>query len=113
MTAKLYPSEHVEQVHFVQWLTIRKLRFNATPNGEKRAISTAKRLKAEGVSAGYPDINVYTSSKMLCIELKKQKGGSVSPKQKEWLEALNSLPYCEARVCKGWNEARLFVEEYL
>jgi len=112
-SVKIIPSEHVEQVHLVQWLTIKKIRHNSTPNGGHRHKAVAGKLKAEGVSAGYPDINIYLPSIMLCIELKRQKGGQVSPRQKEWLEALNKLPYCNAKVCRGWVEAKEFIEGYL
>ncbi len=113
MRVTIIPSEHQEQVKLIQWLKLKKLHYNATPNGEKRHISVAKRLKAEGVSKGYPDINVYTPSKMLCIELKRVKGGRVSPEQREWIKYLNGLPYVEAKICKGFEEAREFIEGWL
>ena len=100
--------EHYEQVALVKWLQIKGLRYNATPNGGYRNITTATMLKQEGVSAGYPDINVYLTNKMLCIEMKK-KGGKIQPNQKEWIEYLNTLPYCKSKVCYGAIDAIDFI----
>ena len=55
-------SESVEQIHLFQWARMQSctmpelnLLFHI-PNGGKRNITTAKRLKAEGVKAGVPDL---------------------------------------------------------
>ena len=44
----------------------------------------------------------------VAIELKRQKGGTTSPEQREWLENLENHGWCCA-VCKGWEEAREFL----
>lgn len=62
------------------------MRIFAIPNGEKRAISVAKRLKAEGVKPGVPDLHV--PSLRLWIEMKRQNGGRLSPEQRDWHEYL-------------------------
>lgn len=85
------------------------------PNGGKRNIKTAADLKAEGVKAGVPDISLpYPTSRHhgLYIEMKREKGGRVSDKQKEWLEYLNSVGYL-AVVCKGFEEAKDCILQYL
>ena len=46
--------------------------------------------------------------RMVAIEMKRQKGGKVSDKQKAWLETLNSAGI-EAVVCKGFEEAKKFI----
>jgi hypothetical protein len=102
---RLIPDEHSEQVALVQWLRIKKIRHNATPNGSKRHIITAMKLKAEGVSAGFPDITVYLPNTTLYIEMKRQKGGTVSEAQSEWIEFLNTRPNSKAVVCNGASEA--------
>lgn len=87
----------------------------AVPNGGKRNIKTAADLKAEGVKAGVPDISLpYPTSRHhgLYIEMKREKGGRVSDKQKEWLEYLNSVGYL-AVVCKGFEEAKDCILQYL
>lgn len=54
--------EHQEQVAFIHWCRLNEKKYPelqtifAVPNGDKRHISVAKRLKAEGVRAGVPDI---------------------------------------------------------
>jgi hypothetical protein len=49
------PSEHSEQVGFVNWFNVQypRVLIFAIPNGEKRSITVAKRLKAEGVVRAY------------------------------------------------------------
>lgn len=84
------PSEHVEQRAFVEWF--RKsgdVRIFAVPNGGGRGISQARKLKAEGVSAGVPDL--FVPEWLLWIEMKRQKGGRVDPAQIEWHDYLRSI----------------------
>ena len=52
------PTEHEEQREMVRWFrqTYPNVRIFAIPNGEKRSISVAARLKVEGVNAGVPDL---------------------------------------------------------
>lgn len=62
------------------------MRIFAIPNGEKRAISVAKRLKAEGVKSGVPDL--YVPALRLWIEMKRQRGGRLPPEQLDWHDYL-------------------------
>ena len=84
------------------------------PNGGKRDITTAKRLKAEGVKAGVPDVclpiprGVYHG---LYIELKAGKN-KTTDNQDKWLTALEGNGYLTA-VCYGWEEASKVITEYL
>ena len=73
--------EHIEQVNFVNWFEYNypTIKIIAVPNGGKRAISVAKKLKAEGVKRGVPDL--FIPELKLWIEMKKVKGGSV---KNEW-----------------------------
>lgn len=82
------PSEHQEQVGFVQWFegNFPLVRIFAIPNGEHRSMSVAKRLRAEGVRAGVPDM--YVPEWGLWIEMKRQKGGRLSKDQIDWIEYL-------------------------
>lgn len=86
-----------------------------SPNGGLRTKSDAAKFKAMGVKAGYPDIvleiarNGYHG---LRVELKKKKGGTVSPEQKAWVERLNENGYL-AKVCKGFDEAQQVITEYM
>ena len=85
------PTEHQEQVAFVEWFRRQfptELIF-AIPNGGQRNVIVAKKLKAEGVVRGVPDL--YVPSKKIWIEMKRQKGGSLSPHQKEIIMYLESI----------------------
>ncbi len=48
----------------------------------------------------------------LYIELKRQKGGTVSETQKSWITALAEQGY-KAVVCRGADEAIGTIKEYL
>lgn len=61
----------------------------AIPNGGYRALSTAKALRAEGVVKGVPDLHV--PAWRLWIEMKRVKGGRLSPEQKAMIEHLESV----------------------
>ena len=110
MIVTVVPTEHQEQVSLIQWLKIKGLSFTASPNGGLRNKIVAAKLKAEGVSAGFPDLTIFLPEKVLFIEMKRQKGGTVRQNQKEWLKYLDSLPYVSATVCNGWREAVEFIE---
>lgn len=105
------PSEHEEQCAFVS--AFRKafpgVRIIAIPNGGWRDIRTAARLKAEGVVSGVPDL--FIPAWGLWIEMKRQKGGSVSGSQKDWLEYLRANGY-GAVVCAGADAAMEEVKKW-
>ena len=99
------PSEHHEQCLFVQWFrrTYPGVRIFAIPNGGMRNKMQAMKLKAEGVSAGVPDL--YVPAWALWIEMKRIKGGSVSTEQKDWHEYLQSIGH-KVLIGKGFDDAR-------
>jgi len=107
------PSEHDEQVMLVKWLKLKKIRYSSTPNGGFRNAREAKRLKEEGVSKGFPDITIFLQDKCLFIEMKRIKGSTTSKEQKEWLGYLNGLNYAHGKICRGFKEAKEFVEAHL
>ena len=84
-------SEHDEQVGLVNWFRTKfpGVLIFAIPNGEHRAISTAKRLKAEGVTPGIPDL--FIPEWLLWIEMKKTKGGRVSREQTNMIGYLEGV----------------------
>ena len=90
------PSEHIEQAFFVQWARRKELPIFAIPNGGARHIKVAMKLKLEGVRAGVPDLFIALAVGKyhgLFIEMKRQKGGSVSTEQKEWHKLLIANGY--------------------
>ena len=99
------PTEHEEQREFVSWFrkTYPGVRIFAIPNGGARTPSVAGRLKAEGVSKGVPDL--YIPAWRVWVEMKRQKGGAVSPEQKDWHQYLESCGDCVI-VSKGCADAQ-------
>lgn len=85
------------------------------PNGGSRNVVEAVHFKQQGVKPGVPDIFLPIPTKKyhgLFIELKKDKGGRVSPEQHEWIDYLTKQGY-KAQVCKGFDEAQKTIERYL
>lgn len=52
-----------------------------SPNGGLRSASEAGRFKRMGVTPGLPDIGVVCAGRLIWLELKRAKGGYVSPAQ--------------------------------
>lgn len=85
------------------------------PNGGHRHIATAKRMKAQGVKAGYPDLLIDIPAggyHGLRIELKRDKGGRLSDLQKTWLDRLTEQGY-RAVVCAGFDATINEIKTYL
>jgi hypothetical protein len=94
ISSKEVPSEHEEQRAFISWW--RKsfgddCRIFAIPNGEARGIAAARRLKAEGVTKGVPDL--FAPTLCLWIEFKRQSGGRLSAEQADWRDHLIGCGY--------------------
>lgn len=115
------PSEADEQKALFEWAEWAKGKFpelallHHCPNGGSRNPVEARHLKEQGVKPGVPDIclpvpNLHYAA--LYIELKRRKGGRVSDEQRGWIAALNRAGN-HAVVCKGWEEARDVILEYL
>lgn len=117
---KKYQSESTEQIHLFLWAAYSTasmpeldLMFHI-PNGGKRNITTAKRLKAEGVKAGVPDICLPVARggyHGLYIELKAGRNRTTEH-QDTWIEALSKQGYFVA-VCYGWESASQTIKGYL
>lgn len=133
-------SEHTEQVALFNWCKLMEGRHPqlalifAIPNGGKRHIGTARKLKAEGVKSGIPDIflpvprfpsdvndlivgdanTVGFSDEVkfgLFIELKVGKN-KPTKNQLKWIEDLRAERYA-VEVCYGFLEAKTVIENYL
>lgn len=107
-----FPSEHQEQVGLVNWFRAKfpGVLIFAVPNGEKRAISVAKRLKAEGVVAGVPDL--FVPEWRLWVEMKRVKGGRLSLEQKAMIGYLESIGQTVI-VGKGAKHASELILKYV
>lgn len=120
MRNKINPSEHQEQVFLFEWVFYNKSKYPelniiyAIPNGGKRNIGTARKLKAEGVKSGIPDIHLPVARNNyigLWIEMKFAKN-KLTENQKKVICQLENNGH-KVVVCYGWFEASQRIEEYL
>lgn len=114
-------TEEQECFVFVQWCRLNNIRLahiaNESRSGSKSAMIRGAKLKRMGQSKGYWDYQVFVpqnedKTKMIIIEMKREKGGSVSPEQKEWGEVYKSAGI-PCKICKGAYEAIDFVKSFL
>ena len=112
MTGAKYPSESEEQIGFVRWFEgmFPRVRIMHIPNGGHRAMSVAKKMKAEGVRPGVPDL--FVPEWRLWVEMKRQKGGRLSADQKDWITYLEAIGDTVI-VGKGANDASRQVVRFL
>lgn len=91
----------------------------AVPNGGFRHVSVARKMKAEGVKAGVPDLVLPIPRARangghwngLFVELKTPTG-TLSIEQRKWIVALRSQDY-KVEVAKGFEQAIHIIEDYL
>ena len=97
---KLYPE--------LRWL-------HHSPNGGSRSKREGANFKTLGVKRGFPDLCLLVPRGRyfgLFVELKKVKGGVISPEQLVWKTYLNEAGYY-AIIAHGWIEAVAVIECYL
>jgi hypothetical protein len=78
--------------------------------------SDSQRIKMArtGYVKGFPDLFIYEPRNGfhgLAIEMKKEKGGVVSPEQKQWEQQLRNRGY-SSYICKGSQDAIKVIDEY-
>jgi len=97
-------TEDQEQMAFVQWFRRQfpAVRIFAIPSGGHRHIAVAAKLKATGVVPGIPDL--FIPEWKVWVEMKRVKGGRLSPHQKDWIAYLESVGY-NCIVANGFEEA--------
>lgn len=93
--------EHKFQVNLFEWANWQKCRYpdlemmHAIPNGGHRHIGTARKLKAEGVKSGIPDVFLPAPRGQyhgMYLELKVGKN-QPTPNQRLWLNLLRDQGY--------------------
>ncbi len=113
-------SESQLQILIFDWCHVNRYRYPELellfhiPNGGYRNIATAKRLKAEGVKSGVPDLLLPIARggyHGLFLEV-KTKGGVVSNNQKLWLNTLSEQGYLTS-VAYSFDEAIGVIKKYL
>ena len=107
-----HPSESEEQEGFVNWFRAKfpGVLIYAIPNGGHRAVSVAKRLKAEGVIAGIPDLHI--PEWRLWVEMKRVKGGSLSQDQRAMIRHLENIGH-KVIVGRGAKDASRQILDHL
>ena len=109
--AALPMSEHTLQVAVCQYLAVAMkpdLHWCAIPNGGKRDMRTAVKLKREGVKAGTPDIVILLpEGRVAWLEL-KIKGGSLSLEQQAFRKICQRLGHHWALI-KSVDDAKEFL----
>lgn len=114
---KVDPSSEANQ----QEIVIRYLKlayptalYCASAGGMRTSYLQAIKMKRTGYVKGFPDLFIYEPRGEfhgLAIEMKKEKGGTVSPEQKEWQEQLRDRNYL-SYICKGAEDAIKKIDEY-
>ena len=113
-------SEHDEQVKLFQWARMSEGRWPelslmfAIPNGGKRHVAVARKLKAEGVKAGAPDICLPVGRggwNALYIELKHGRN-KATQEQRWWIGELRAYGN-RAEVAYEFEGAKALIEDYL
>lgn len=113
------PTESEEQKNLLSWWHWHYpgMRFSLfhIPNGGRRDLKTAARLKAEGVKPGVADLFLMVARggyHGLFIEMKPVKGGRQSEAQKDFQRACEKAGY-KYLLARGWQEAAANIMEYL
>jgi hypothetical protein len=110
------PTEHQEARWFLQYCKLKGYKVTHVKNETGRPVAgrRVRNYKAmwdaiDGVSPGFPDFVVVAGNVVIFIELKRTKGGKISPAQQEWISALK-LAGMPAGICRGADESIAFVE---
>lgn len=120
------PLEDDECVIFSSWLNYNNIPHahiaNESRSSSRNALIRGAKLKKMGQSRGVWDYEVYipikgVTGKVDCyelvkIEMKRKKGGTVSPEQKAWGKVYE-LAGINCKVCKGADEAIDFVKSFM
>lgn len=106
------PTEDAEHMAVVRALRAKGIPFWHTPNEIwTQSIKQKIRSKALGTQSGIPDLFVCFPGQIVGIEMKRKKGGVVSPTQKYWAQILEqcNIPVW---VAHGYEEAMEVIAKY-
>jgi hypothetical protein len=121
------PTEYQEQCKIVEWARMMSLHdarlrlLRAGMEGVRLTIGTRVKAKRAGLDASWPDLTLFVPRPKgngdgawhaLFIELKRRKGGTVSPEQREMHDRLRCQGY-RVEVCRGADEAIVVIKGYL
>jgi len=114
-------TESQEQIEVIQWCKRNTLEHPeldmifAIPNGGKRHIATASRMKLEGVKPGVSDLFLSVARHDLhglYIEMKREKSGKLSTAQKDWFNKIQNQGYAAVQA-NGKDQAIAYIKSYL
>lgn len=103
------------QIQCVEWFKIKypkKLIFSI-PNGAKKSLLTALRMRREGLLSGVPDLFIpepFRNFSGLFIEM-KSKYGKLSSNQKDVIQKLRERNYA-VYVCNSFSQFEKSICEY-
>lgn len=80
------------------------------PNGGKRHILEAVKMKRMGVKAGVPDLVVIPKNGPVCFIELKAEDGATTELQDFWIKSLPDYG-CPVSVCRSLDEVRQFLFE--
>jgi len=112
-------TEYEEQVLLIKWcwnhpnIKVRKIYSHL--NGMRTTVGTAIKARDAGAKAGTPDLFLPVARggyHGLYIEMKRQKGGTLSAIQKDTIESLKEEGYA-VYVCKGAKAASEVITTYM
>lgn len=124
MTHKQAARKHKEEEHRIQCACVRWFRLQypqlngrlfAVPNGGRRDVTTAAKLKAEGVVAGVADLILLKSNHdygALLVEMKTLKGRQ-RDSQKQWQNLVCADGEYKYVVCHSFDDFKREVDDYL
>lgn len=120
------PLEDVECIRFSNWLTANKIPHchiaNESRSSSRSAMIRGAKLKRMGQSKGVWDYEIYIPYKgvngtvdcyeIAKVEMKRRKGGVVSPEQKAWGKIYEKAGI-DCKICKGADEAIDFIKSLI
>lgn len=112
---KKYPLEDEEQIAFINWFKSKYKDYLifSIPNGGSRNKIEASKLKKTGLLPGIPDLIILMPNKeIIFLEMKRQKGGSLSPNQKVIIKLIENLGFT-VLIGYGFLDAKEKFENYL
>jgi len=127
MTTKDYldaspvPNESQEQQRLFQWARMEEGKFPELallyhiPNEGKRSRITGRRMVAEGLKKGVPDLCLPVArggAHGLYIELKRTRNWKITKEQESWMNDLMAQGY-QVALCIGWEKAAEIIRSYL
>lgn len=80
------------------------------PNGGKRHILEAVKMKRMGVKAGVPDLVIIPKAGPVCFIELKAEDGDTTELQEFWIKSLPDYG-CPVSVCRSLDEVRQFLFE--